>query len=394
MLTSPSPVVALRTPEGVAALARAGELAGGDRLAAVAALRAAGHPPELAAAALTQAELRGRAAAKFGADAARMFFTRDGLQQATRGLVAARRAARLASDPGVRRVGDLCCGVGADALGFASAGLSVYAVDADPDTADVARANAEALGLAGAITVECRDATGVDLAGFDAVFCDPARRSGGRRVFDPRSYQPSWEFLAALPERVARTVLKLGPGIDHALVPSGVEAEWVSVDGDVVEAALWHGPLARAPRRATVLAASRADQLTGSGQRLGEVGPVRQVLYDPDGAVVRAHLVAELADQLDATLLDPQIAYLTADTVRATPFARGYRVVDVLPFSLKRLRAALRERGVGRVTIKKRGSALVPEQLRRDLRLAGDNEATVVLTRIAGRPYALLVDPL
>ncbi|MGH3716755.1 MAG: THUMP-like domain-containing protein, partial [Micromonosporaceae bacterium] len=136
-----------------------------------------------------------------------------------------------------------------------------------------------------------------------------------------------------------------------------------------------------------------AAELTGSGERVGEAGPIRDVLYDPDGAVVRAHLVAELADQLDATLLDPQIAYLTADTVRATPFARAYAVHDVLPFSLKRLRTALRERGVGRVTIKKRGSALVPEQLRRDLRLAGDTEATVVLTRIAGRPYVLLVDP-
>ncbi|MGH3648403.1 MAG: THUMP-like domain-containing protein, partial [Micromonosporaceae bacterium] len=289
---------------------------------------------------------------------------------------------------------DLCCGVGADAIAFARAGLSVYAVDADPGTAEVARANAEALGLTDRITVVHGDATTVELDGFDAVFCDPARRSGGRRVFDPAAYSPSWEFLAALPRRVPRTVLKLGPGIDHALIPYGVEAEWVSVGGDVVEAALWHGGYAAAPRRATVLTrGGAAAELTGSGARVGEVGPVRQVLYDPDGAVVRAHLVAELADQLDATLLDPQIAYLTADQARPTPYARAYRVREVLPFSLKRLRTALRERGVGRVTIKKRGSALVPEQLRRDLRLAGDHEATVVLTRIGSRPYTLLVDP-
>ncbi|MGH3713593.1 MAG: methyltransferase domain-containing protein, partial [Micromonosporaceae bacterium] len=246
----------LRTPEGEAALAQAGELVAGDPLVAAAALRAAGHPPELAAAALTQAELRARATGKFGPDAARMFFTRDGLQQATRGPVAARRAARLTTDPGVRRAADLCCGVGADAIAFARAGLSVYAVDADPDTAEVARANAEALGLAELITVVCGDAVEADLSGCDAVFCDPARRSGGRRVFDPRAYQPPWEFLAALPRRVPRTVLKLGPGIDHALIPAGVEAEWVSVDGDVVEAALWHGPYAQVPRRATVLPAA------------------------------------------------------------------------------------------------------------------------------------------
>ena len=387
-------LAALRTAEGRAALAAASEQADGDPLAAAVALRARGHPPQLAAAALTQAELRVRAAGKFGADAARMFFTRDGLQQATRMIVAARRAARLA-DAGVRRIADLCCGVGADALAFARAGLTVHAVAADPATAEVVAANAEALGLAHRIAVECANAVDVDLAGCDAVFCDPARRADGRRVFDPGAYSPGWDFLAALPSRVPRTVLKLGPGIDHALIPPEAEAEWVSVDGNVVEAALWHGPLAAAPRRATVLRITgEAWQVTGSGTREGTVGPIRDVLYDPDGAVMRAHLVAELADQLDATLLDPAIAYLTGDVAVTTPFARAYRVDEVLPFSLKRLRAALRQRGVGRVTIKKRGSALVPEQLRRDLRLAGDAEATVVLTRIASRPYAVLVEPM
>jgi SAM-dependent methyltransferase len=386
-------IAALRTPEGEAALARAGELASGDRLAAAAALRASGHSPDVAAAALTQAELRVKAVPKFGADAARMFFTRDGLQQATRGLVATRRAARLASS-GVRHVADLCCGVGADAIAFARAGLRVHAFDVDPETVEVARANVDVLGLFELVTVSYADATHVDLAGYDAVFGDPARRSGGRRVFDPGAYSPGWDFLAALPGRVPRTVLKLGPGIDHALVPAGAEAEWVSVDGEVVEAAVWHGPLAAVPRRATVIRGGAVAELVGGGERVAVAGPVRDVLYDPDGAVVRAHLVAELADQLGATLLDPSIAYLSGDVAVATPFARAYRVVDVLPFSLKRLRTALRQRDVGRVTIKKRGSALVPEQLRRDLRLSGAGEATVVLTRIAQRPYALLVDPV
>ncbi|HEX6077862.1 MAG TPA: methyltransferase domain-containing protein [Micromonosporaceae bacterium] len=388
-------ISALRTAEGVAALAQASLLTDADPLAAVAALRASGHAPHVAAEALRQAGLRARAADKFGPDATRMYFTRDGLQQATRRVVADRRAARLAADPAVRRVADLCCGIGADAIAFARAGMSVHAVDADPETVEVARANVGALGLSDRVRVDRADAGDVDLVGFDAVFCDPARRSGGRRVFDPAAYSPPWGFLTGLPERVPRTVLKLGPGIDHALIPAGAEAEWVSVAGDVVEAALWHGPLAAVPRRATVIGGDGAvAELTGTGQRTGRVAPAREVLYDPDGAVVRSHLVADLADRFGATLLDPAIAYLTADAAVATPYARGYAVREVLPFSLKRLRAALRARDVGRVTIKKRGSALLPERLRRDLRLAGDKEATVVLTRIAGRPYALLVDPI
>jgi SAM-dependent methyltransferase len=385
-------LTALHSPRGRAALAAAGEVSGGEPLAAATALRARGVPAALAAAALTQVALRARAAPKFGADATRMFFTRAGLEQATRGVVAARRAARLAA--GATSVADLGCGIGADALAFARAGLRVHAVDADPLTAAVAGANAVALGLAGRVTVSTVDALSVGLDGFDAVFCDPARRTAsGRRVFDPAAYSPPWTFVAALPDRVRRTVLKLAPGVDHALLPAGAEAEWVSVDGELVEATVWCGPLAGVPRRATVLRAGAAFELTGTGAERAPTGPVRRWLYDPDGAVVRAGLVAEFASGVGGNLGDPTIAYVYADAVAPTPFARAYEVLDVLPFSLKRLRAALRARGVGTVTITKRGSGVDVERLRRDLRLSGDASMVVVLTRVAGAPTALLCVP-
>ncbi|MEU7930365.1 THUMP-like domain-containing protein [Micromonospora echinofusca] len=407
---------ALRTPEGSAALAAAARVAGGDPLTAAAALRSTGLPANLASAALTQAELRRRAVGKFGPAAARMFLTRPGLEQATRGVVAARRAERLRA-AGVRVLADLGCGLGADALAAARAGIRVYGVEADPVTAAMAAANAEAAGLAELFTVECGDATAFDVDRVDGVFCDPARRKAGtgRRIFDPNAYSPPWDFVVGLAERVPHTVVKVAPGIDHALVPAGAEAEWVSVDGDLVEAALWCGELARVPRRATVLrgraglpadapgAAAEASgrptapdgchQLTGSGAAGAAVGPPRRFLYDPDPAVVRAHLVAELADVLGATLADPSIAYLYADAPTPTPFARCLEVTDVLPFSLKRLRSLLRERRVGRVEILKRGSALEPEKLRRDLRLAGDEPASLVLTRVAGAPTVLVCRP-
>ncbi|MGN9916818.1 class I SAM-dependent methyltransferase [Micromonospora palomenae] len=388
-------LAALRTPEGSAALAAAAELAGGDPLASAAALRAAGLPAGLAAAALTQAELRRRAVAKFGPEAAGMFFTRAGLEQATRRPVADRRAARLRA-AGVRTLADLGCGLGADSLAAARAGIRVYGVEADPVTAAMAAANAESAGLAEEFTVECGDATAFDVTRVDGVFCDPARRRAGtgRRIFDPNAYSPPWDFVIRLAERVPYTVVKVAPGIDHALIPAGAEAEWVSADGDLVEAALWCGRLAEVPRRASVLRGDVAHRLTGSGAAEAAVGPTRRFLYDPDPAVVRAHLVAELADTLGATIADPSIAYLYADTPTATPFARCLEITDVLPFSLKRLRALLRERRVGRVEILKRGSALEPEKLRRDLRLAGDAPASLVLTRVAGAPTVLVCRPV
>jgi len=388
-------LAALRTAEGSAALAAAADVAGGEPLAAATALRARGVSPGLAAAALTQADLRRRAAAKFGAAAAVMLFTRTGLEQATRAVVADRRAGRLAA-AGVRSLADLGCGLGSDALAAARRGIRVHAVDADPLTAALAAVNAEAAGLADLVTVECADATTVPVERFDAVFADPARRRAGRgRVMDPRSWSPSWDFIATLPERVPRTVLKLAPGIDHALLPGGAEGEWVSVDGDLVEAAFWCGPLAEFPRRAILLPtgagpASAGLQLTGTGVEAAPVGPVGAFLYDPDPAVVRSHLVAEFAAAIGGRIADPEIAYVYTDTGIDTGFGRRLEVTDVLPFSLKRLRSLLRERGIGRLEIRKRGSALEPEQLRRDLRLSGSAGASLVLTRVAGAPTVLL----
>ncbi|MBL6277732.1 methyltransferase domain-containing protein [Micromonospora fiedleri] len=400
-------LAALRTPEGSGALAAAARVAGGDPLAAAAALRSAGIPAGLAAAALTQAELRRRAAGKFGPAASGMFFTRPGLEQATRGVVARRRAHRLRK-AGVTSLADLGCGLGADALAAAQAGIRVYGVEADPFTAALAEANAQAAGLAELFTVECGDATAFDVTRVEAVFCDPARRRAGtgRRIFDPNSYSPPWDFVTGLAQRVPRTVVKVAPGLDHALIPAGAEAEWVSVDGNLVEAALWCGPLAETPRRATVLKDGPVDaadghpahpvenQLVGSGRQEAPVGPVRRFVYDPDPAVVRAHLIAELAADLDASLADPSIAYLYADAPTPTPYARCLEVTDVLPFSLKRLRALLRERRVGRVEILKRGSALEPERLRHDLRLTGDQPASLVLTRVAAAPTVLVCQPV
>jgi SAM-dependent methyltransferase len=384
----------LRSPAGEDALATASALIGpggrADRLAAATAMRRKGFPADLAAAALTQATLRASAMGKFGADAPRLFYTRSGLEQATRGVVAARRASRLVG-AGIERVADLGCGLGADTLSFARAGLRVLAVEADPLTAAIAKSNVDAVGLSETVDVLCADATAVDLSTVDAVFCDPARRDGprGRRLFDPSGYSPPWSFVAGLAARVPATVLKLAPGLDHALIPEAAEAEWVSVDGDVVEAALWHGPLAVTARRATVLRAG-VHELTGSGHETAPVGARRRHVYDPDGAVVRAHLVAEFADGIGGTLADRRIAYIFTDEPVATAFGAGFEVIAELPYGLKSLRSALRARGIGALEIRKRGLAIEPDRLRRDLRLAGPDSATLILTRVDNGPIALL----
>lgn len=380
---------ALLTPEGRRLLDRIPAYDPLTALSVGAALRREGYDDGLVATAMTQARLRARARVKFGDDAARLFLTEDGLQQATRPSVAALHVSRYA---GAGSVLDLCCGIGGDLLPMAAAGLRVTGVDRDPLTAEVARANIEALGVQRQADVRCADVAQVDLDGVAAVFVDPARRGRGRRTFDPRSYSPPFDAVLALADAVAATGAKLAPGFPHDVLPPGVEAEWVSDGGDVVECALWFGPLGGAvARRATLLPAGVT--VTGDGSRRAPVGPVGRWLHEPDGAVIRSGLVAEVAEPLGATLLDPTIAYLTTAAPCATPFATSYEVTDVLPFGLKRLRSLLRSRGIGTLTVKKRGSAVAPEALRRQLRLSGDGEATIVLTRVAGEQSVLIVTP-
>ncbi|MGP4088654.1 THUMP-like domain-containing protein [Streptomyces sp. KR55] len=380
----------LLTPEGRALLDEVRGTDPAQELAVATRLRRE-HPAELVSAALGQALLRQRAVAKFGAeDAERMFFTPDGVEQSTRASVAAYRARRF-QELGVTSVADLCCGIGGDAVALARAGIRVLAVDRDPLTAAVARANAEALGLDGLIEVRQADVTEVDVSAYDAVFVDPARRGGRGRIFDPEAYSPplSWAVRAAA--RAPRAALKVAPGIPHEAVPDTAEAEWISDGGDVKEAVLWFGTEPGLVR-ATLLPGPRT--LRSRGLPDPPVRPVGRFLYEPDGAVIRAHLVAEVADELGGGLVDETIAYVTADEVRATPYASAYEITDQLPFNIKKLKALLREREVGILTVKKRGSAIAPEELRKKVKPHGPNAATVFLTRVAGHPAMLVGHPL
>ncbi|CAL9444774.1 THUMP-like domain-containing protein [Streptomyces sp. enrichment culture] len=384
----------LLTPEGRALLDEVRDTDPAHELAVATRLRR-DHPAELVSAALGQARLRQRAVAKFGEeDAARMFFTPNGVEQSTRRSVAAYRAERLRA-AGVRSVADLCCGIGGDAVALARAGIRVLAVDRDPRAAAAARANAEALGLAGLIEVREADVTEVDTSGYDAVFVDPARRSSKRgRIFDPEAYSPplSWAVQAALKAPRA-AALKIAPGIPHDAVPAEAEAEWISDGGDVKEAVLWFGT-APGTVRATLLPGPHT--LVSRGLPDPGVRPVGRYLYEPDGAVIRSHLVAEAAEPLDGSLIDPTIAYVTADTLTPTPYATAYEITDRLPFNVKKLKALLREREVGVLTVKKRGSAVEPEELRRKAlpKPHGTASVTVFLTRVSGAPTMLLGHPV
>jgi len=390
-------------PEAAEELTRAAAEADPASLAAAERLRRR-LPPGRAAAVATQVTLRGRAVAKFGDRAGRLFFTADGVEQASRPRVAAWRARRFAA-AGVRRVLDLGCGIGADALAFQDAGLEVIPVELEPVTAILAEAN---LG----IPVMVGDA--VDLlpriqAPDTAVFCDPARRTASGRSWRVEDLNPPWSFVEQLlSSRIA--CVKLGPGLPHTLVPEGVAATWVSDGGDLVELSLWSGPWPPA-RTAVLLPGDRVLSAGGSTSAPAPADPsdlIGRVLYEPDPAVIRAGLVDVLAERLGAERLHPGIAYLVGpglDTLdqrgtgldtpyqRGTdePFATAFEVLSVLDPGEKSLRAWVRQQQIGTLEIKKRGLDLDPSALRRRLKPSGPRHATLVLTPTGRGARALVV---
>ncbi|MET3140341.1 UNVERIFIED_ORG: hypothetical protein ABIB19_000756 [Arthrobacter sp. UYEF10] len=401
-------IAPLLTSEGWELLASLGPYHEDKAFELNAALRKAGHSPALVSAVLTQSRLRTKAELKFGEFARSMLFTQAGLEQATRLTVAARHAERFAQ-AGVRHVADLGCGLAADSLALASMDITVTAVEMDETTAACATVNLIPFPNA---TVVHSDATTVPLDGVDGVWLDPARRvtstSGTKRIWDPEAFSPPLSFVESLAATGRAVGVKMGPGMPHESVPAGCEAQWISVGGDVTEVALWFNSVRRPGirRAALLLGAQGAAELTSAddfdGGPTAPVGPAEGYLYEPDGAVIRAGLVADVALQLGGHLLDEHIAYICAPELVDTPFARAYKVLEVMPYNVKALKAWVKQNGITVLDIKKRGTSVTPEELRKQLfagnkgagKKAGQRTATLVLTRVGEDRVAISVEPV
>ena len=377
-------------------------------------LREAGFAADLVAAALTQSRLRSRAVEKFGDFAAGMLFTPDGLEQATRLAVAARHAHRYAA-AGVRGVHDLGCGLGSDAMAFAGLDLTVHAVDADATTARIAAVNLRHWSSARVTHGLAED---VRLPRGEArrhlgLWLDPARRVPGvadvqgrtKRLFSLDAISPPWSQVLAFADAVPATGAKLSPAFPHGSVPRGTEAQWTSWHGEVLECAVWWGPLvATAGRTAAVCTDTATSVVTehdaddaSEHPGLPSLDRLGEWLYEPDRAVIRAGLTGALVSAVDGAELAAGVGYVTSDVALELPWARRFRVVEAMPLSTKRLSRWLRDRGHDRVTIKKRGVTLDADLLRRQLKMTGrgkgGSEATLVLTRVGGSQVALVVTP-
>lgn len=414
-----SELTALLTPEGLRLLDEVGAISTTAEVAqTVSRLRQAGHSPDLVSAVVGQAHLRAKGTAKFGGFAERMLFTRAGLEQATRLGVAARHAGRMRR-AGIENVADLGCGIGGDSLAFAGAGLRVQAVDADEVTAAIAAYNLAPFGSDAEVqhgtaedyvsanfgeshevrtnSADSSEEAALLRAERTAVWLDPARRTAGhgetRRVA-ASDYSPSLDWAFDLAQRMP-VGIKLGPAHDRDALPADAEAQWVSADGSVVELVVWSGILAREGVRRSALVI-RGDEshemIAGADAEDAGVRELGAFLHEPDGAVIRARLIGDVARSLDAGMLDPKIAYLTGDAAVTSPFVQSFRVREVTAANPKAISHVLKAHDIGTLEIKKRGMDIDPAAFRKKLALRGDRTATLILTRVGSRRLAVIAD--
>jgi hypothetical protein len=349
------------------------------------------YPSELAQAALETAILRNKARTKFP-QAEKMYFTREALEQASPFQVSAYRVERYRH---FEFLVDLGCSIGGDTINLADIAPTL-GIDSDPLRLALAQANAGAMAIQDEVVFVCADlAHPLPLRGDDqmGVFFDPGRRVGGQRVYSVHRYSPPLSIIENWLDFIPALGVKVSPGVNKTELASfDAELEFISLDGKLKEGVLWFGPLKTTQMRATVLP-GRHSLMTDEIQETLPLSEPLAYLYEPDPAVIRAGLVAALGRRLGASQLDAEIAYLTAENLQMTPFANAWTIEDWMPFSLKKLRAYLRERGVGRIVVKKRGSPLQPQELIQKLRLKGEAERVVFLTHLDGRPITVVCTP-
>jgi hypothetical protein len=325
-----------------------------------------------------------------------MFFTRTGLEQASDQWTAQWKASRF---PREEPLADLCCGIGGDLLALAARG-PIVGVDREPAVAWFAAANLASTGWAeaGGRRVQAAEVAGFPLADVAAWHLDPDRRCGGRRTTRVDHHEPGLEAIEALRSRRSDAAIKLAPVCDlPAAWRREAELEWIGRGGECRQLVAWFGKLATHParRRATVLGDARGGGpartiLETAGAELPHAARIGRYVFEPDAAVLAAGLCASLAAEHGLARIGPLDAYLTGDQPLADPAIDGFEVTDVLPFDLKRLRALVGQRGIGRLEIKKRGLREDPDTIRRRLRVRGEAEAVLLVAPAARGMVAVL----
>ena len=347
-----------------------------------------------------QMDLRARAASKFGDLAAGMFFTRRLLEQSTGLVISRHKAMRFAQSSG-RPFADLCCGAGGDALAFAQAGLEPLLMDMDPVALELARHNLAMAGFAASVHRTCLP----ELPVIPGLFhLDPDRRTQGRDEgedrWDAKGLSPDPAGIRQILSHCPDGAVKLSPGTPPEALEIECEREFVGVRDEARELVLWCGVLGEAGKvRVTEFAADgRSESWSASQTAMEEAfhddpaeAPGR-FLHEPVKAMVRSHLFAAYAQEHRLELLDNSTAWLTGSREFASGLLKSYRVLGHAPLVKNTEADLLRETGRSCGAVKKRGVAVVPEAMQKQLRKLEGPPAILAYFRVRGRKWCAVLE--
>ncbi|PLX21529.1 hypothetical protein C0584_02280 [Candidatus Parcubacteria bacterium] len=331
---------------------------------------------------ITLLKLRKKSINKFS-KSEEMFFDSLGLEMSTDERVSKHIAERFKRSKKVLEIG---CGLGGNTI-FLANNSRVLAIDRSETSVEIARHNTKIYGVENEVDFKIGDALDYLDENIDAVFIDPMRaREGKTKTRSFLNSEPN--IIEALPRIMKHTKnigIKVSPAFDYKelkLLPEAPEVEVIALKNENKVAMLWFGDLRMNKSKATIISEKNHVEITDKGN-FGEIivqKEPKEYIYEPNKAIIKAHLIDELADEYNLSKLNKNIAFLSSakkETSEDYKF-KTYKLVDYQPFSLKSLKKNLKARRIERIEIVNRGTPINAGKLAKELKLK-EGGTTVVL---------------
>ena len=230
----------------------------------------------------------------------------------------------------------------------------MYGIEIDQEKIKLAQKNAQILGWKN-IEFIPGDALSEkvisQLKGVEIVFCDP-ERSPQERQRNVASIKPNIPELLkkyrALTENIA---IEFPPQIQE--IPFDCEKEYLSLDGALNRLTLYFGDLKKCERSAVVLP-GKERLCSDNTTTLRKTEMLGEYLYEADPAVVKAGLLAELAEKTATELYEKgKNVFFTSDKkVKSLFFKNSFKVVDMCAQEEHEIIAALQKHDAGKVILR------------------------------------------
>lgn len=349
-------------------------------------------PSELA----TLLKLRHKSIGKFS-QAASMFFTSEGLEQASGENISQYIANRFKETIKEGVVTDLTCGIGGNTI-FLAEYFKVRAIDIDESHLYCAKHNAGVYGNRANIdfiTGRAED----NIKASQAYIIDPQRiRSHQTKTRSIENSNPKLkEILPKIFAATSNICVKISPAFDYEEIlnlPGDPEIELIS-EGNINKGAiLWFGKLKTAQRRATILDSGNPVSYTDnlSLDNLSSSEELKKYLFIPNKAIIKAHLVDQVAALYNLSKISAKNEYLSSDILTVYPekVFRVFEIIEYRSFSIKNAKNLVKEQALDRAHIVAKHFIINPEDLRRRLKLKEGGNYSLIFIGINDQNFIVL----